>query len=259
MKYNHVFPYLTIKPLLVTDDFKVELDQNGIVLIDVGRSFSNANFISFMKRIGNLIEETSAVDQKYIEDKFVLNLKTEINSDISMENEPFSVNSLRFHVERAFADLSKQPNYLALYCINASPDENGGQTIIYPMDKMYRYFSSSDLELMKRMFPISSDRKIVSQNPILNLDSKRGIEYFSYRDLGTYGTDWFVKKCGEFDDGAVKSVADKMEWVLSLYENINALKWMPHYLYIFDNKKYFHGRTEQVRANKRHLKRIRVL
>ena len=258
MRYNHVFPSLKMLPLEPKDDLVSVLERDGVVLLNVGESFSNKSFLELMCKIGTPLKESN-VDAAYVEDLFILNVRTDIDSNISMENEPFSIDGLRMHVERAFANQTVQPNFIALLCKVCPVDENGGQTLIYRMSDFVKCFSANELMLMRKMYPVSMDRKIISVNPILSYDRRRGFEFFSYRDLGQYGKDWHVKDDPTLNALDVYLVANKIGEVLGRHANIRALVWRPGYLYIFDNKKSFHGRTEQKQSQKRHLKRIRVI
>lgn len=258
MTYNHHFPYLDIEPLSLADDYKSHLNRNGIVLINTPSDFSNKEYIDLMSELGNPLAESSLVEGEYVEDKFILNVKTNVERNITMENEPFSINGLRMHVERAFSKQTTQPNYLALFCIVSPDEKNGGQTIVYAMKNLVSYFSKYELDVMKMLYPLSADGKIASVNPIYAFDEGRNLHYFSYRDLGHYGMDWFLKLSSKNDNGVIE-IVNKLEKYLYLPDNIKALRWRQGFLYVFDNKKNFHARTEQIKGSKRHLKRIRVI
>ena len=258
MEYNRVFPYLNIQPLSLEDDYKSELDRHGIVLINVPTYFSNKEFMSIMGELGYLIEESAAVESKYIEDNFILNIKSDIEENITMENEPFSIHGLRMHVEKAFSEQEKQPNYIALLCVTKPQEENGGQTIVRAMTDLISQFTVEELKAMKTLYPMSLDKSIISKNPIYTLDKSRKLHYLSYRDLGRYGENWVFKHSNVNED-LITAIVNKLEKYLYSSQHIRALKWQPGFLYIFDNKKNFHARTEQKNASKRRLKRIRVV
>lgn len=258
MEYNRVFPYLNLQPLSLEDNYKSELDRNGIVLISVPTYFSNQEFLNVISKLGDPIEESAAVESKYIEDRFILNIKSDIGENITVENEPFSIHGLRMHVEKAFSEQEKQPNYIALLCITRPQEENGGQTIVRAMTDLTSQYTVKELETMKTLYPMSLNGDIISKNPIYALDKSRKLQYLSYRDLGRYGEDW-VFKHSNMNGNLIITIVSKLEKYLYSPQHIRALKWQPGYLYIFDNKKNFHARTEQKNTNKRHLKRIRVV
>jgi hypothetical protein len=110
---------------------------------------------------------------------------------------------------------------------------------------------------MKTMFPASIDGMAASNNPIYAFDERRGLYYFSLRDLGQFKKDWLLQ--GNAHSTEVEQLAVKISKCIYEYGNIYALNWKPGYLYIIDNKKNFHARTEQSHKTSRHLKRIRVL
>lgn len=258
MEYNHFFSYLDIQPLSLEADYKTDLDCNGIVLINVPTHFSNEDFLRVMRELGDPIAEGQMVESKYIEDSFILNIKSDIGENITIENEPFSIRGLKMHIEKAFSEQEKQPNYIALLCINMPQVEIGGQTIVRTMTGLISQFTLDELEIMKTLYPMSLDGGVISKNPIYTLDKVRKIQYLSYRDLGCYGDDWVFKDVN-IDRRLVSTIVNKLEKYLYSPQHIKALKWLPGYLYIIDNKRNFHARTEQKYINSRHLKRIRVI
>lgn len=255
MKYNYTFPALDTPVHSLQDDFYTHLSVHGRVLINVGTQFTNSDFFQIMTTIGTPMEE-NAVDGDYVEDAVVLNLTSKIHLDISSANEPFSVNALAMHVERAFSPLEKQPNFIALYCLQAPRADAGGQTIVYPMEEYTAHFTPTELNRLSQLRVKMLPDNTISPRPIYCKDAQRNIFYMSFRDPGPFGETWTF---AESHDASDSDLADKL--LRSLYDlrAIYSLRWEPGYLYIIDNKKNFHGRTEQSVVTDRHLKRIRAV
>lgn len=256
MKYNYTFPEISAPVLKLGGQYKQYLQEHGYVLVDVGTNFSNVQYLELMSQFGAPLNESSAVDSVYVENGCILNLKTDIDKDISADDEPFSTNGLSMHVERAFSDISQQPNFLSLYCVEAPLQENGGQTIIYPMKDFINHFTDEELEEMKHLFVKIIGTPIISPQPLYRRDVGQNIEYISFRDPGVFGVNWEFS--GESCD-RYSLLAAKLKKALYDFSCISSLAWRPGYLYIFNNKRNFHARTEQHEISRRHLKRIRVI
>lgn len=257
MRYNRSFPAMELPPLGIDDDVRTQAAKDGVALVDLrGKPLSNQEYIEFMSQFGMPLPEEDSSIQEFVEDTVILNIRTKFEECLDSNHQPFATNGLTFHMERAFTSLDRQPNYLSLLCLEPPDESAGGQTLAYPMDLFREHFSEQELELMRQAVPRSDTLKVASKNPLLAFDPKRNLEYFALRDLGEYGKEWTVEP--PHLEG-IESLMRKVRERLYDHSCIRSLKWEPGYLYILDNKRVFHARTEQQRVTRRHLKRIRVL
>ncbi len=257
MRYQRTFPALELPLLQLEDDILAFAKRDGVAKIDLcDTPLSNSEYTTFMRRFGTLMHEDDPAIRDFIEDEVILNIRTRYEECLANAHQPFATNGLAFHMERAFAPAEKQPNFLALLCIEPPDESVGGQTLAYAMDRFRTHFSDNELETMRRLYPQSVSLGISSVNPILARDERRDLEYFAFRDLGEFGTDWDV---GPTPSDAVVQLMQKIRRCLYDHDNIRSLAWEVGRLYILDNKRVFHARTEQQHLTRRHLKRIRVL
>lgn len=126
MRYVRYFPAASIQPVRTDEEVGQSLITNGIAFIDNGTPLSNEDYLMLMKKLGDPIPEEDSEISNFVEQGVILNVRTSFEECLNASVQPFATNGLTFHMERAFSTADKQPNYLALMCVEPPNESVGG-------------------------------------------------------------------------------------------------------------------------------------
>jgi alpha-ketoglutarate-dependent taurine dioxygenase len=193
----------------------------------------------------------------YVEDDVILNLRADHaeTEDLTWEL-MFAENYVMMHSELAGRLIPEQVRYLMFQCVAAPVRDEGGQTLLVPMEAVRAQLTDREADLLR------STRHGGYANPPMFLTSHEGRDVFAVKDAEGEDLPWRY----EGDDPSV--TADEVDAALrallaAIYHEPAAygVPWEPLVLGVFDNTRYLHARTfsrKPVDAPPRHLREVRV-
>jgi alpha-ketoglutarate-dependent taurine dioxygenase len=239
------------------DIIEQALSEAGMAKVRLDRLLTNEELVAFGRRFGQvMVHTTSPKLEQQVDDGLVFNLRQErgeVTPDYALAL--ISRNELTLHAEVCVRPIERQPRYIALMCVEPSPRDSGGQTVFVPMSAVRERLSEDEADLLRYahfgQFPESP--------PILSW--RAGGAVFSFRDFGDDLLWWrYVGprtslRAAEFND-ALLSV------LTAMYdpELMFGVCWRRAELVIWDNWRFFHGRT-RIRPTDgapRHFKNLKI-
>jgi alpha-ketoglutarate-dependent taurine dioxygenase len=235
-----------------------QLTAYGAALLAFDRVLSNRELVRFAEAFGTPLPQPNPRTQPWVDDRVILNLRADFAETADHTwGLLFAENYVMLHTELAARPAEVQPRYVLLQCVEPSPRDMGGQTVLVDMDRVRHSLTDRQAAILKATCR-SGDG---AGPPFLRHSGDR--EIFSFKDEAEEGIPWNYERDGQ--PVVRQEVNDAIRRLLSaLYDaaNVTGFYWQPGTLGIIDNHRLFHGRTFAPRAcadRPRHLRRVRVL
>jgi alpha-ketoglutarate-dependent taurine dioxygenase len=237
----------------LTDDVLNTMLKSGLAILQLDELLTNEQFMALGAKLGSPMAETSPSVMPYVEDRVILNLRTEHNYTDNVNLEPFSENPISLHTESSGRRLEEQPRYIVLMCC-VPGGGIGAQTVNVSMHCVEQHLEKDTIEILSR----TSYRTGGHAPPLLRVESGRRI--FCFRDFQTVPLNWQYGG-RNVDSDAVNRSIGRLLAAMYAPECAVGIKWARAMIVIIDNTYYFHGRTMASVASgpQRHLKRLRII
>ncbi len=236
---------------------KVGVETHGVVLLRFDRLLTNAELISLAGLLGVAQQQSDPRLAEYVEDDVILNLRAEHaeTEDLTWQL-LFAENYVMMHTELAGRLIPEQVRYLMFQCVTAPLRDQGGQTLLVPMDRVRAHLTDRQAAILQRT------RHGGYANPPMVLTIHEGREVFAIKDAEGEDLPW------RYDGGDATVTPDEVDLAVrallaAIYHEPDAygVPWEPLVLGVFDNTRYLHARTfsrQPVDAPPRHLREVRV-
>lgn len=229
--------------------------DTGLLKLAFDRPLSGDELLGLASGFGDAQDQPGTHQlPQYLERDLIFNVRQDVAAvDPDDALGMVSTNPLRLHSEISMRPLHLQPRLVALLCVEAPERDRGGQTIVVPMADVHAELSSRESAILRGVrfedFPHA---------PTL-LRQEGSHPVFSFRDWAD-GLRW--EYLGEEPGVTETEVNAAIALVLeAMYapDNTWGIHWARGSLLVFDNWRYFHGRTQvqgSTEGNARHLKRL---
>lgn len=234
-----------------------KMKKEGFLNVQLDQPLSNDDFLSLGRLLGSLIPEPYWDEQvfPYIEDEFILNVRSNHTETINVNLQPFATNYLSLHTECSRRPIDEQPSYIVLMCCTPGSPDTQADTILVPMKEVFANLSDDVKEILANTryndtSGIPSFLRLHQSNPI-----------FSFRDFQQTDMDWHYS--GSYSEAKVNQAI--LELLINMYNPkfTQKISWKTGLLCIIDNRHFFHGKTsgrgQPLNSGNRHLKRLRIL
>lgn len=231
------------------------LERDGLALMQFEALPSHEQFKLLGEGIGTLMPETDPSVQPFVDESVILNLISVHSHDQDTTLQPFSTDFLSLHTECSGRTLAEQPRYLMLLCLDTGDDATRAQTVLIPMTAVASGISARGLQLLQ-----TTRYRHCVDGPMIARSTANG-PAFSFRDFQSNRLDWINEDDGVTDDEEVQvAIRDLLS---SMYDTgqTQGIHWQRGLLFVFDNFRFFHGRTSGAvvpTKRKRHLIRLRI-
>jgi Taurine catabolism dioxygenase TauD, TfdA family len=233
------------------------LDAHGAALLALDRPLSNGEFIQLANGFGTPLPQPNPRTRPWVEDQVILNLRADYPETSDHHwGLLFAENYVMLHTELAARPVATQPRHILLLCVEPSPPDSGGQTVLVSMSGVLRHLTDRQADILRATRLAQPD----GAPPFLR--SADGREIFAFKDEAQSGIPW------KYDGGdpyvGPTDIDDAIRAMLeALYDQagVSGLWWKRSMLGIIDNHRFFHGRTFAPRrpdVPPRHLRRVRV-
>lgn len=247
-------PHAADSVLELADELAAAADRDGVAAAALDRPLTAQEFLAAGRRLGRPIPEGASAVERFVADRFILNLVTHFDATDDVDVQPFSRSPILLHSEGSRRAVADQPRLLLFNCVEPSPAALGGQTVIVRNEDVAERVPAECREVLE-LVRYAGD----GGAPIVRWDAGRPV--FCLRDFGDASLAW------QSDEPmAVRTVARAFgELMRALYNPavLTALTWTEHLLVVLDNRRVMHGRTAippgDDGAARRHLQRLRLL
>lgn len=236
---------------------KVGVESHGVVLLRFDRLLTNPELISLASLLGVPQEQGDERLQAYVEDGVILNLRADHTETADLTWELlFAENYVMMHSELAGRLIPEQVRYLLFQCVAAPVRDEGGQTLLVPMEAVRAQLSDRQADILR------ATRHGAYANPPMFLTTHEGRDVFAVKDAEGEDLPW--RYDGRDATVTTAEVDDAVRALLAaIYHEPAAfgVPWEPLLLGVFDNTRFLHARTFSRRpadAAPRHLREIRV-
>jgi hypothetical protein len=192
-----------------------------------------------------------------VDDQVILNLRADQpETDDHAWGLLFAENYVMLHTELAARPVAAQPRHILLQCLEPSPPDGGGQTVLVAMNRIRRCLTDRQAAILRATRSARPD----GAPPFLRWEGGR--EVFAFKDEAQGEIPW--KYEGGDPSVSPNDIDDTIRTLLNaLYDpaGVTGLWWERSALGIIDNHRFFHGRTFAPRpadGPPRHLRRVRV-
>jgi uncharacterized protein (UPF0276 family)/alpha-ketoglutarate-dependent taurine dioxygenase len=228
------------------------LAGTGVAKLCLERALSNGELVSLSERIGPIL----AVPQgdpsiaRHTEDRVVLDVE---NDGDPLEGGPsrklFTDEAVLLHTELSWAPERRRPRFVLLGCVHAAEADAGGQTVLASMDSTSRHLDEEQLDILLRLRRFA----VPDASPIASRRGRRVV--FSHRDLVPF--EWCCRAPSGVRVDEVNGAVSAL--LRAMYTSISCrIRWAAGDIVVFDNTRWFHGRTVQHPGLNRALKRVLV-
>jgi alpha-ketoglutarate-dependent taurine dioxygenase len=233
------------------------LRGTGLAWLELDRALTNKELVGLAEALGRPLKQPNPRTQPWVDEGVILNLRADHEETSDLEwGLLFSKNYVMLHTELAARPVNNQPQYIIFHCIEPPQQDTGGQTILISMENVRNALSKRQASIMSH----TRQARYADAPRFLRCCGAR--EIFAFKDLGGQDVVW----CYEGDDRTVTSheVNNAIATLLdALYRpsGIVGFHWKRWALGIFDNTRYFHGRTfihGPSERPSRHLRRVRI-
>lgn len=231
-----------------------QLWRQGLAVVQLDQPLSPGRFRTLGDGLGTATPETDPAVQPFVQDGVILNLRSRHAPTAEVSLQPFARNSLSLHSESSGAEVSRQPRYIVLMCVNPGDETPHARTVLVPMREVARRLSPGTLELLSR----TRYRDSPAAPPIARHVDGRWV--FSFRDFLDQELRWTHDR-PDTDPEAVNAALRELLTAMYAPEDALAVRWRRGLLVVIDNTYYFHGRTAGAAApprQQRHLQRLRI-
>ena len=231
------------------------LERDGLALMQFETLPSHKQFKMLGEGIGTLMPETDPSVQKFVDDSVILNLVSVHSHHQDTALQPFSTDFLSLHTECSARILAEQPRYLMLLCLDAGDDATRAQTVLVPMSAVASGISERALQLLQ-----TTRYRHCLDGPMIARSTANG-PAFSFRDFRSNQLDWINNHDNVVNEEEVQEAIRAL--LSSMYDTgqTQGIHWQRGLLVVFDNFRFFHGRTSGAvvpSERKRHLIRLRI-
>jgi Taurine catabolism dioxygenase TauD, TfdA family len=236
---------------------RTALRASGLAWIELDRALTNKELVELAKALGRPLKQPNPRTQPWVDEGVILNLRADHEETNDLEwGLLFSKNYVMLHTELAARPVKDQPQYIIFHCIEPPQQDAGGQTILISMENIRSALSRRQASIMRQ----THHARYADVPRFLRCCGVK--EIFAFKDLGGQDLVWRY----EGDDRTVTSQevnAAIAALLSSLYQpsGIIGFHWKRWALGIFDNTRYFHGRTfihGPSEGPARHLRRVRI-
>lgn len=231
------------------------LEDRGLALVALDEPLSNERFLVLGDLLGDALPETDPAVQPYVEDRVILNLRSEHGQTDDASLQPFATNFLTLHTESSGRRAEDQPRYIVLMCCDPGDAPTRALTVLVPMAAVDGRLTARDRAILARTYYARN----ADGPPILR--ERAGRSVFSFRDFRGQPLDWTYAG-DDADEAEVNGAIAQLLAAMYASGAAFAVRWTPAMLVILDNTFFFHAKTAGAATptgRARHLKRLRVL
>ncbi|WP_320064504.1 TauD/TfdA family dioxygenase [Micromonospora sp. RTGN7] len=240
-------------PEAAADALTAQLETHGLGLVQLDDSLSDDRFLALGRLLGTAMPETDPAVQPYVEQRVILNLRSEHNRTGDVALQPFATNYLSLHTEGSGRPPGDQPRYIVLLCHDPG-DATSARTVLVPMRAVAAAMDPASLATLSQV----RYRHDARLSPIVRYEDGRCV--FTFRDFLAQPLEWTSH--GDADADTVNdAIADLLRAMYSA-ESASSVHWRAGLLVVIDNRFFFHGRTAGpavASPHRRHLRRLRVV
>jgi alpha-ketoglutarate-dependent taurine dioxygenase len=233
------------------------LAERGLAILEFDRALTTAELISLASTFGTPMPQPNPRTRPWVDNEVVLNLRADLSETEDLAWQLlFAENYVMLHTELAAKPAEAQPRWLLLECVEPPTRDAGGQTVLVAGERI-----QSALDERTRRILANTRLSSYPDAPSV-LHRRHGREIFNFKDSGGHVPfEWLYE--GPAEAITPSDVGAALRALLAaLYEPdaVVGVHWTPHAVAIFDNRRFFHGRTFVYRqaGRPRHLRRVRV-
>jgi alpha-ketoglutarate-dependent taurine dioxygenase len=229
-------------------------DRDGASAVRLDRPLRPAEFLAVGERLGRPIPEGAGAVQRFVRERFILDLVVEFGVTEDVDRQPFSRSPILIHSEGSRRTLPGQPRYLVFNCVSPSQGASGGQTVVVRNDDVLGRLPARCREVLAQVRYAGEGGA-----PILRWEQSRPV--LCFRDFGAAPLDWETDQ--PLPSATVSHALDALLSAIYDPRLLRGLTWTGHELVLLDNRRLLHGRTaipgHEGGAARRHLQRLRLL
>ena len=239
----------------VVPEVRAALRETGLVRIVLDRPLSTGELLDLADQLGGALPQpgTHALSD-YVERDLVFNLRQDVGT--TNPEDPMtmvSTNPLNLHSEISMRPLALQPRFVLLHCVDPPELDRGGQTVVVPMAGVVDRLSMDQQAILRHV----KLRDFPETPPVLRWEGDLPVLCFRDWEMETLAWEYL----GPDTDITATQTNEALASILhGMHEPANTwgVHWTPGSVLIWDNWRYFHGRTHvrSVATRRRHLQRL---
>jgi len=231
-----------------------QLERSGLASFQYEKLPDSSSFRELGEAIGCALPETDPAVQQFVDDGFILNLRSQCGHTQDIQRQPFSTAPIALHSESSGASVERQPRVILFLCIQPGGPKTFAQTIVVPMSEVTSRLAPAHLGILQK-----TRYKRCEHGPMIARRERHGIT-FSFRDFSGDSLEWVSEAQGATEDEVNSSIRALL---MEMYDPAIAkgIQWRRGLVIAIDNQRFFHGRaagSAEPDTQMRHLLRMRL-